>query len=351
MIQPNKRVTLKNIADECGYSVNTVSRALRNDTRLSEETLTKIQTTANSLGYIRNSLASSLRSGKTHTIAVIADEILNPWYSAIISQLDIRLKEAGYRLLTLCTQVLDDPGMEAENEKRVMEMINMAVSYSVDGLFCFPYSSDSHIAEPVLQNNIPLVLIGRELTGLSVDVVRYDDYAGGYLAGKKLLDLGHRKYLYIAGPVRNTSQCDREKGFLDALKSGGISEKDVRVVPFHAISRAIKENTVTDMIKPFDYTAIFSFNDHLTYPIISCLQSENLRIPEDISVIGFDHIRYDVTYALPLTSISHEVGYNIADCAVELLLNRIGNPGLPPTSRILPVTIYDEGTVGSVCKQ
>lgn len=348
MIQPNKRITLKNIADECGYSVNTVSRALRNDTRLPAETLAKIQTAANDLGYIRNSLASSLRSGKTHTIAVIADEILNPYYSSIISQLDLKLKEAGYNLLTLCTQVLEAPGMEAENERMAREMINVAISHAVDGILCFPYASDSHMADPIIQNHIPLVLIGRELSGLATDVVRCDDYDGGYLAGKELFRLGHRKYLYIAGPVRNTSQRGREKGFLDALTESGIPRENIRTVPFYDIRLSIKKNNIMDLLKPVDYTAIFSFNDHMAYPVISCLQSENYRIPEDISVIGFDHIRYDVPYALPLTSISHQAGYNFADSIVDLLLSRIENPGLPPRAKILPVVIYDEGTVAAV---
>lgn len=348
MIQPNKRVTLKNIADECGYSVNTVSRALRNDTRLPAETIAKIQTAAHDLGYVRNNLASSLRSGKTHTIAVIADEILNPYYSSIISQLDLRLKEAGYNLLTLCSQVLEDPGTEEENERIGREMINVAVSHAVDGVLCFPYASDSRMATPVIQNHIPLVLIGRELSGLQTDVVRCDDYAGGYLAGKELFRLGHRKFLYIAGPMRNTSQYNREKGFTDALAQSGIPLENIRIVPFYDIRHSIKQNNIMDLLQPIDYTAIFSFNDHMAYPVISCLRAGNYRIPEDISVIGFDHIRYDVPYALPLTSISHQSGYNIADSIVELLLSRIENPDLPPRAKILPVTLYDEGTIAAI---
>lgn len=346
MLPEKKRVTLKNIADECGYSVNTVSRALRDDTRLPAETLAKIQSTARNLGYIRNSLASSLRSGKTHTIAVIADEIRNPYYSSLISQLDLKLKEAGYHLLTLCTQVIDDPGMEAVNERLSREMINVAISHSVDGILCFPYASDSHMADPIIQNHIPLILIGRELSGLSTDVVRCDDYAGGYLAGQELFRRGHRKYLYLSGPSRNTSQCDREKGFFDFLTGAGIPRENIRIVPIRDIRRSIKENNITELLTPIDYTAIFSFNDHMAYPVISCLQSLNFRIPKDISIIGFDHIRYDVPYALPLTSIAHQDRYNFADSIVELLLSRIENPDLPPRSKILPVTIYDEGTIG-----
>lgn len=348
MLPEKKRVTLKNIADECGYSVNTVSRALRDDTRLPAETLAKIQATARNLGYIRNNLASSLRSGKTHTIAVIADEIQNPYYSSIISQLDLKLKEAGYNLLILCTQAADEPGMGNVNERLGREMINVAISHSVDGILCFPYASDSHMADPIMQNHIPFVLIGRELSGLETDVVRCDDYAGGYLAGQELFRLGHRKYLYISGPSRNTSQCDREKGFFDALTVSGISRENIRIISFENIRRSIKENNITELLTPIDYTAIFSFNDHMAYPVISCLLSENFRIPEDISIIGFDHIRYDVPYALPLTSIAHQNCYNFADSIVELLLSRIENPELPPRAKILPITIYDEGTIGPV---
>ena len=93
MIQKNQRITLKDIADECNCSVNTVSRALRNDKHLSAETTAKIQSTANRLGYVRNVLASSLRSGKSHIIAAIVDNIQNPYYSSIVGYLDLKLKE------------------------------------------------------------------------------------------------------------------------------------------------------------------------------------------------------------------------------------------------------------------
>ena len=101
MNSPNKRITLKDIADQCGYSVNTVSRALRNDSKLSEATISRIHQIADDLGYMKNVVASSLRSGHTTLIAVIVDDIQNPHYSDIISQITVKLRKYGYHTLIL----------------------------------------------------------------------------------------------------------------------------------------------------------------------------------------------------------------------------------------------------------
>lgn len=333
-----RRVTLKTIADECGYSINTVSRALRNDTRLPAETISKIQNAANELGYIRNSLASSLRSGKSNIIAVIVEEIQNQHYAVLISQLDLRLREYGYHVMILCAQFEKDANTN---------VLDVAISHFVDGILFFPYTVSRHIAEVINKSNIPLVLIDREITGVPTDIVRCDDFQGGYLAGKEFLKLGHRRFLYLAGPLNNGAQPKRQGGFLRALEEEGLTTKDMRIISSVDMLRCIRENTVKDFIFPVDYTAIFSFNDQMAYYVSNCLREEGYRIPEDVSIIGFDYIRQSIPYLMPLSSISCQKGESVAEKAVQLLLSRIADPSLPPRTEILPITIYDEGTVAA----
>lgn len=333
-----KRITLKTIAAECGYSVNTVSRALRNDTKLPAETLRRIQDSAQELGYIRNSLASSLRSGKSYVIAVIVEEIQNPHYSSLVTQLDYKLRKLGYIVMILCSHA---------SEKIERQMVNIAISRSVDGILLFPHSDKRRSAELIMQNNIPLVLIDREITDFTADIVRVDDYGGGYLAGKRLLELGHKKFLYIAGPHTNDSQPKRQKGFLTSLSEAGIPEENIRIIPSEQMLTAIAENTISEILAPLNYTAIFSFNDEMAYYVLNYLYTVGLRIPEDLSIVGFDHIHKNISYLLPLSSISCQSDYNLADTAIQLLLNRMKNLHLPLQTEILPVTFYDEGTVGA----
>ena len=116
------RVTLKDIANECGYSVNTVSRALRGDTKLSEQTRKKIQQTAKEKGYIRNNLASSLRSGASHIIAVIVNDIRNQHFTSMISEIELFLRQAGYDMMILCTQ------LEEQGRQIGTQMVHVCIS-------------------------------------------------------------------------------------------------------------------------------------------------------------------------------------------------------------------------------
>lgn len=349
MPQNNQRITLKDIANECGYSINTVSRALRNDTRLSADTLSKIQDAANKLGYVRNALASSLRSGRSYLIAIIVDNIQNPYYSSIISHLDLRLREAGYSLMILSNQVSQKLAGKHVSNALGQEMMDVAISHGVDGIVLFPYTTLSDVVQQIQQNRIPFVQIGREIQGLEADVVRCDDYAGGLLAGKEFVKLGHRRFLYIAGESYVSSQPERQKGFIDAITDRGIPEQNIRIISSEDMTYAIQKKSIMDLLAPIDYTAIFSFNDYMAYPVIHQLLATGYRIPEDISIIGFDNLHQDIPYALSLTSIANLPEFSFSDTIAELLLSRIETPMLPARSRILPVMLYDHKTHGP-CK-
>ena len=330
------RVTLKTIADQCGYSVNTVSRALRNDQRLSTQTISKIQSTADQLGYIRNSHASSLRSGRSNIIAIITEELLNPHYSLLTSEIDRILHKIGYQIMIFCTYL---------SNELISQAISTAVSNSVDGILFFPSVDDTEPLKQICDHNIPVVLVDREISEVSADIVRCDDYEGGYLAGKELCRLGHKRFLYIAGPHSNDSQLQREAGFRRALQDNHIPLENLRIAPFK-ISELSSPAAVMEFLRPLDYTAIFAFNDQVAYLIQTSLLAENYRIPEDISLIGFDYIRQGFTYLPPLTSIACESIQNMAQTAVSFLLRRIEDPSLPPQREVLPVNIYDGWTIG-----
>lgn len=126
--QQHKRITLKDISEQCGYSVNTVSRALRDDPRLPEATISRIKQVADELGYMKNVIASSMRSGHTNLIAVIVDDIQNPHYSDIISQISIKLRKYGYHTLILASYI----------EKNYADYsLSLALSYNVSGIVFF----------------------------------------------------------------------------------------------------------------------------------------------------------------------------------------------------------------------
>ena len=328
------RVIQKDIALACGYTINTVSRALRGDPRLPEETRKKIRDTAFHMGYIRNSLASSLRSGRSQTVAVIVNDVHNMHFCNMLNRMDRALRDAGYNMMILCMQL---------NEELGEELIHAAISQSVAGILYFPYHNNrAHIAY-MEKNRVPFVLLDRRIDGVVTNGIRCDDEKGGYLAGKHLLDLGHRRFLFLSGVNQSSSQIDRLAGFFRALDEAGVPRGAARVVPGEAVEAALTAGDMRSLLLPLDYTGIISFRDEISYMAMKDLRSLRVSIPEDVSLVSFDHLRGDIPYLPQLTSIYAADGH-VAESGVRLLLSRIAQPDLPPQAEVLPVKIYDEGT-------
>lgn len=335
---PSGRVTLKDIAEQCGYTANTVSRALRNDKKLPENTRTAIQRLAREMGYVPNSSAQALRCGSSRTIAVIVNDINNPYYSNMLSQIDQILKEKSYRTMILCTQL---------DEELASAMIQLAISQMVDGILFFPFNNAHHIHE-LHASGIPFVLLDRWIPNVEADIARIDDFSGGYTLARHLLDLGHRRFLYMAGPFVNSSQIDRQNGITKALEDAGLSPSaSLRVIPWDRIPDDPQPAQIIPLFEPFDYTGILAFNDVLAYHAMNALNSIGLRIPDDVSLVGFDHIRWRNTYLPPMTSIAAG-GQGVASAAIQLLFDRIDQPGLPFRHHVLPVRLHLDHTTRAV---
>lgn len=344
------RVTLKDIAEKCGYSVNTVSRALRSDTGLPEETIRKIRETAREAGYIRNNLASTLRSGKSNVIAIVIEDLQNQHYSWLLNKLSRRLSENGYQVMILMNRSGHHSDLQQE-ENDTLQVVSYAISHAVDGVICFPPRAGGQAAAAILRNSIPLVLVDREIDGIRADIARVDDYEGGRLAANILYGLGHRKIVYIAGPKSNGSQILREKGFLEVMAEKGIKKEEILILPHSAVMQAIEQQTLDELLFPVDYTGIFSFNDQMAYYAMNCLRENGIRIPEDVSILGFDNIYSRFPYMMPLSTIAEQTGTSLAKEAVRLLLERIDDPELPPRSVILAPQYFDMGTAAAVLPQ
>ena len=328
------RITMKDIAEKCGYTVNTVSRALRDDSHLPESTRTQIQQLALQMGYIRNSMASSLRSGRSNIIAVIVNDLHNQHFCDLLNRMDQELRRANYNLMILCMQ-LDDTLAE--------KLIHTAISLSVDGILYFPNYDHGKYLDYMTSNHMPFVLLDRRVDQMEADTVRCDDLQGGYLAGEHLVNLGHRKFLFLSGVSNNSSQIERLGGFLQAVRDRGIPEDAVRTVPGLEVEAAMAGNSIGDLLWPMDYTAIVSFRDEVSYQVLRALHEKGISVPEDISLISFDNLNAENAALPDLTSIYAD-GQNIAVIGVKLLLERINDPSLPPRSVVLPVRVFDQGT-------
>ena len=330
----SNRVTLKDIAVACGYSANTVSRALRDDNRLSDATRSLIRETADRMGYIPNSMAASLRSGRSRMIAVIVNDLHNQHYCDLINRMDRELRARGYTLMILCMQ-LEDTLAE--------KLIHTAISLSVNGILYVPSFGQRQDVEYMTASRMPFVLLDRRVSELDADTVRCDDEQGGYLAGQHLARLGHRQFLFLSGVELSSSQLDRLSGFQRAMREYGIPESAVRVIPGNQVEDALVQNRLADLIFPAGYTAIVSFRDEVAYPVMNALRDRGLSIPHDVSLISFDNLCAENPALPPVTSI-YSAEENIAELGARMLLERIEAPSLPPRNVVLSVRVFDHGT-------
>lgn len=330
------KVRLKDIAEICNISVNSVSRAMRNDPRISLATRAKVQNVAKEMGYVKDLSAATISSGKSGTIAIIVNNFINPQFNVLIMKIDKLLNQNGYNSIVLCVH---------NNPDQVGTKIDQAISISVDGVFYAPSLHDPEALKRLENRGIPYVALDRWAEEIT-NVVRWDDEMAGYIACDHLIKLGHKRFLYLAGPEQDGLKDERQKGMQKAMKNADIPLENARVVRLKQLDQAIVNETLYSVISPIDYTGIVSFNDEMAYFVMNSLVRHHIRIPEDVSIVGVDHLCGKLTYLPPLTSVG-EIDDEVVSDSVRVLLQHIHDPKAPKQNIIHPVKLYNEGTTGA----
>jgi LacI family transcriptional regulator len=317
-------VTLRDIAAATGFTMNTVSRALKGKSDISERTRRLIQHEARRMGYIPNALAASLRSGKTKTISVIIPDISDPLFAILVRDIEAKLKQKDFDLFIQNTDEDD------ELERRA---VMAAIGKKIDGIIICPCQKSIRNIRMMGNNGMPFVLLCRRFARGNFNYVVADDVKGGFLATQHLIRRGHSDILFLNGPGYISSARERLAGYRQALEKNGIDYRSALVREVK-----IKEGECTRTLQALlkrrvRFTSIFCFSDLMAWESISFLQSEGLRIPEDVAIVGFDDIQSRLSYPYPLTS----VGYGkkkIADTTVDTLMEIIENPSRPNHVRL-----------------
>lgn len=308
-----QNVTMKDIAKETGYSVNTVSRALRDKDDISDATKEVIQSKAEEMGYINNQLASSLRLGHTNMIAVILGDISNPHFGIMMKEIEGRARYYGYTSFLINTN---------ENDKMEKDAILMALNKNVDGIIICPAQHNNDNIEFLMDMNIPFVQIGRHSQDLESSYVVCNDELGGYQATNYLLENGHENILMLGGPSYISSAKERLAGYKRAHKEKGIplNENLIREIPImsNACSTEIDELLKYNL----DFTAIFAFSDMIAWEAWTRLSQHGYSIPDDCSIVGFDNIQSRLAIPHRLTSISSYKAM-MSTTAVDCLVSKM----------------------------
>jgi len=310
-----KRVTLKDIAEQTNYSINTISRALKDKNDISVETRQFIKKVANEIGYIPDEVARSLRSQKTKTIGIVLGDISNPFFGIVVKGIEDYVRKKGYNVIISNTE---------ENYQIEEESIRILISKRIDGLIILPTQKDNADIKLLQERNIPFVLLGRYFKELDTNYIVCDEEKGGYSATKHLIDKGHKKILVISGPSYISVAKDRLNGYIKALETSNIPVEENLIYKLNSVKGGECYKKFGGILKEKDFTAVFAFSDFLAFQVISSLESHGLKCPEDIAVVGYDNIQANSSLFIPkmLTTVSVPI-YDMAQKAAKILLDRL----------------------------
>lgn len=306
----DKKTTLKDIAAICNCSVTTVSRALKKSPTISKAMQQRVSETAQKLGYIPNSLATSMRTGSTNTIAACLQDFRNPFFAAIAKYIESYSRKQGY--FSLFTTTNEQPSHEYEVCKSLLEK-------NVDGILFFPIQRDTKAVELLIQQHIPLVLVGRYFDEIDTDYVISDDAQGAYLVTKHLISKNAKNILFMNVSNSISSARNREIGYLRALCEHGLTPHVLEgSMEYGKTREAIMD--MADSLRHYD--AIITFCDIMGFEAYHTLSGMGYRIPSDIMLASLDGLQQDIILPIELTC----AGTNrrlMVEKSVNLLLDKI----------------------------
>lgn len=319
-------VTLRDVAEESGVSISTVSRILDDRGAPSRTaTATKVRAAAERLGYRRNVFASNLRRGATGTIGVLVPRLTDAVMALMFEAVERAARRQGYfAVVATC-------GDDADAERRATETL---LDRGVDGLILATARIDDSLPASLRARGIPHVLVLRT-DGVSPSALG-DDETGGYLAVRHLLDLGHRDIAVVTGPWFTSSGQDRLRGAQKALAEAGIDLPDGRVISTGYGVDAGSEAGYTLLRAEARPTAVFAANDNLAIGIIGAARNLGIVPGQDLSIVGYNDIPLASRLPTPLTSVATSFD-QIATTALDQLLSP--QPAGVPIKRALPSLI------------
>ena len=305
--------TIKDLARESGYTIATVSRALNDSPLVAEDTRAKILKVAEDHGYIPNALAKNLVKKSASTVCVIVPDIVNPYFPLIVKAVQDTMQTEGY-LTIVCNS-----DWKESNE---FSLVRLMCAQRVGGIIMDPSSDRSYRRIQKAGIEIPIVFVGNR-TKDNISSVLVDNYAAMFTVLDYLAGLGHRKIALIGGEEDTYVNRLRRNGFQDSMKSNGIPLDERLIIQCKYRSNDgynVMEQLIAEGNLP---TAVVAINDVIAFGVLECLKNHQIRVPEDISVVGFDDV--ESSHQLGLTTI-HEPRYKMGADAAKLLLEIMKDP-------------------------
>lgn len=302
-------VSLRDVAKAAKVSVGTVSNVLNRPDVVAPETLARVQATIKELGFVPNGFARHLRSGQSRTLGLIVPDVANPFFTEVARGVEDAASKRDYAVF-LCNS--------DESATKEDRYVNVLIQQQVRGVLITPADMKSDRLETMRERGIAVTLLDREIKGRKQCSVSVDDVHGGQLAIEYLSGLGHTNIAWVCGPESIPQVADRGSGVAKAAKASGAHIETIRVPLMNATKGEEAAKKILDLKEM--PTAVFCANDLLALGVMRALQANKVRIPDQMSVLGYDNIEFAPSAAVPLSSIS-QPAYQMGVTAADLLLN------------------------------
>jgi LacI family transcriptional regulator len=323
-------VTIKDVAHEARVSHATVSRVLNNDSHVSPETRDRVLRATTRLGYIVNQQARSLAGGRSQVIGLVVRDLGTGYIGEIVRGIDDQLSAAQYDMMLYTTH-------RRRNGQESVYVTSLAQGMTDGLLLVLPTNPEAYL-KTLRQRRFPFVLIDHNGIGESESAVGATNRKGGYDATKYLIELGHRRIGFIAGTLDLGCSIDRLEGYQAALRDHHIAIDPTLIQQGDYSQPTGFTCAQTLLSSPDRPTAIFASNDVMAFGVMEAVRDHALRIPDDVSIVGFDDIPQSVSVYPQLTTVRQPLA-EMGARATQMLLELIENPDRPAQRVELPTEL------------
>jgi LacI family transcriptional regulator len=332
-------VTLKDIAEAAGVTIATASRSLTGAYGVHRATRERVLAVAERLKYRPNRVARGLATGRSHTLGLVISDIRNPFFAELARGAEDAACAAGCEVI-LCNSDLDCDKQMSYTQSLLEKRVDGIIMNSVAGL--------SRAQQQQLEDcGAPIVLLNRPRGTLNFSTVCTDNARGGELAGEYLARLGHRVIAHLTGPKDHGNLSDRCSGFLKGIQARRTGVEPIIIHGDHTFHGGY-EMARKLFTRRRDVTAIFAGNDVIAFGVVRAAIENGLRIPDDLSLVGFDNVELSGILHPPLTTV-HQPKYEIGQAAVEILLRLSKDTnGRTPEHRLLGVQLIERQSCRSL---
>lgn len=313
-----KNASIKDIAALAGVSTTTISFVLNGkaaEKRISKELVNKIEKIARKLNYTPNQIARGLRTGKTHSVGLMVEDISNPFFACLAKVIEDEAHKHGYRLMYCSTE---------NNETRARDLLKMLEYRQMDGFIITPTLELRKDIELLVQQNKPVVLIDRYFPDYDTSYVAVDNYRGAFDAVSFLLQQGYQNIGIVTTNLDQVQMKDRHRGYTDALKTHQHTVKKTRQlkIPFDADRKEAVNLVVEFLQQPSPPDALFFTTNYLGIYGLESMRELGRKIPDDMGMVVFDDHDLFRLYSPAITVVAQPIT-EIGKLAVDMLMGQL----------------------------